>query len=125
MQGSLTVIQAVTVPLVIATLAAALRASDGQVQGAGAPVFRSETSLVGLHVNVFDRDGRPIPKLAREHFEVLEEGRLQEISVISNEDLPDLPVTVGLVIDNSSSMITRHKLVVAGCDGICRLESSG
>jgi Ca-activated chloride channel homolog len=111
MQGSLTVIQAVTVPLVIATLAAALRASDGQVQGAGAPVFRSETSLVGLHVNVFDRDGRPIPKLAREHFEVLEEGRLQEISVFSNEDLP---VTVGLVIDNSSSMITRHKLVVAG-----------
>jgi VWFA-related protein len=106
------VIRASLILLLTVTLAAgALRASDRQVQNPSAPMFRSEANLVVLHVNVFDRDGDSVPRLAREHFRVLEDGQPQEVNVFSNEDLP---VTVGLVIDNSSSMITRNSLVVAG-----------
>jgi VWFA-related protein len=105
-------IRAAMILLLTVTLAAgALRASDRQGQNPAAPVFRSEASLVVLHVNVFDRDGDPVPRLPRERFRVLEDGKPQEVSVFSNEDVP---VTVGLAIDNSGSMITRHKLVVAG-----------
>ena len=75
------------------------------------PVFRSEANLVVLHVNVFDDDGDPVSKLARENFLVFENDRLREISFLSSEDVP---VTVGLVIDNSTSMVTQRHLAVAG-----------
>jgi VWFA-related protein len=75
------------------------------------PVFRSESDLVVLHVNVFDRRSDAVPNLAREHFAVFEDGRRQEIRFFSSEDVP---VAVGLVVDNSSSMIARYGLVVAG-----------
>ena len=88
----------------------ALHAS-GPAQDQPPPVFRTQASLVVLHVNVFDRGGDPVPLLTRENFQVFEDGRPQEISFFTGEELP---VTVGLVIDNSSSMITRNKLVVEG-----------
>jgi Ca-activated chloride channel family protein len=74
------------------------------------PVFRSETNLVVLHVNVFDDDGHPVPKLARENFLVFENDHLQDIRFFSTEDVP---VTAGLVIDNSSSTIAQRPLMVA------------
>lgn len=75
------------------------------------PIFRSETDIVQLHVNVFDGNSDAVPALTRENFLVFEDGRHQEITFFSSEDVP---VAAGLVIDNSSSMITQGKLVVAG-----------
>ena len=74
-------------------------------------VFKSQSELVVLHANVFDQRSDAVPDLAREHFAVFEDDRQQEITFFSGEDVP---VAVGLVVDNSSSMITRHTLVVAG-----------
>lgn len=75
------------------------------------PVFLSESDLVMLQVTVFDRHGEPVPQLNREVFHVVEDGVPQTISMFSGEDAP---VAVGLVLDNSSSMLTRRGMVMAG-----------
>jgi Ca-activated chloride channel family protein len=75
------------------------------------PVFKSQSDVVQLHVNVFDGDSDAVTELTRDNFLVFEDGRNQEITFFSSEDVP---VAAGLVIDNSSSMITRRQLVTAG-----------
>ena len=76
-----------------------------------APVFRAESNLVVLHVNVFDGRSDAVPNLPESAFHVVEDDTPQTISLFTNEDVP---VAVGLVIDNSGSMITRHNMVLAG-----------
>lgn len=80
-------------------------------QDPASPVFKSRSDLVQLHVNVFDGDSDAVPELTKENFLVFEDGRNQEIAFFSSEDVP---VAAGLVIDNSSSMISKGRLVVAG-----------
>ena len=75
------------------------------------PVFKAESNLVVLHVNVFDRRSDAVPDLPRSAFLVVEDDEPQTITFFSNADVP---VAVGLVIDNSSSMIARHGTVVSG-----------
>src|SRR5688500_6934005 len=75
------------------------------------PIFRSRADIVQLHVNVFDGNSDAVPALTKDNFLVFEDGRHQEIAFFSNEDVP---VAVGLVIDYSSSMITKRRLVVPG-----------
>jgi Ca-activated chloride channel family protein len=73
--------------------------------------FSGGTDLVVLHVSVTDKRGRAVSGLPREAFAVLEERRPQQISFFSSEDLP---VTAGLVIDNSISMFAARDLLIAG-----------
>ena len=75
------------------------------------PVFRSESNLVVLHVNVFDGRSDAVPNLPQTAFRVTEDNKPQSITFFSNEDVP---VAVGLVVDNSGSMITRRNMVLAG-----------
>jgi VWFA-related protein len=65
--------------------------------------FRISTDVnqVVLPVTVTDRGGRYVAGLEKDSFTVYDNGRAQEIRFFSNKDIP---VTVGLVIDNSSSM---------------------
>jgi Ca-activated chloride channel family protein len=67
--------------------------------------FRSDVRLVLLDVNVKDRDGKPVPGLAQENFRVFENGRPQRITVF---DHADLPVTVGILVDESRSMSSKR-----------------
>ena len=76
-----------------------------------APVFKSETNLAVVHVNVFDGKSDAVPNLPQTAFRVTEDGAPQEITFFSNVDVP---VAVGLVIDNSGSMLTRRQMVLAG-----------
>ena len=80
-------------------------------QDSPAPVFRSQSDLVVLHVNVFNGHSDAVPNLPREAFLVLEDDTAQEITFFSGADVP---VAVGLAIDNSGSMIARRSMVVAG-----------
>ena len=75
------------------------------------PTFRSESNLVVLHVNVRDGRSDAVPDLPQSAFQVVEDGRTQEITFFNNADLP---VTVGLLVDNSGSMISRGPMVLAG-----------
>lgn len=76
-----------------------------------APQFRSQANLVVLHVNVFNGRSDAVPSLPQTAFHVTEDGKPQTITFFNNEDLP---VAVGLLIDNSSSMLTRRAMVAAG-----------
>src|SRR6186713_1458624 len=88
-----------------------VHAAGGRWQEVEKPTFSTESDLVVLHVTVFDRHGDAVRQLPRDVFHVVEDGSPQTISVFSGEDAP---VAVGLVVDNSSSMLTRHGMVTAG-----------
>lgn len=88
-----------------------VRAAGGQGQEPAQPTFSTEANLVTLQVTVFDRGGNAVPRLSREVFHVVEDGIPQTITMFSGEDAP---VAVGLVVDNSSSMLTRRAMVTAG-----------
>ena len=64
-----------------------------------------DVALVVLHATVTDRDGGFVHSLGEQNFEVYEDGVRQRIRLFKHEDIP---VTVGLVVDHSSTM--RRKL---------------
>jgi Ca-activated chloride channel family protein len=74
-------------------------------------VFKASAELVVLHVNVFNGRSDAVPNLPRSAFAVYEDDKPQDIAFF---EAGDVPVTVGLVIDNSTSMLTERQLVVAG-----------
>jgi Ca-activated chloride channel family protein len=80
-------------------------------QAPAPPTFSAESDLVVLQVTVFDRKGDSLRQISREFFHVVEDGRPQTITMFSGEEAP---VAVGLVVDNSSSMLTRRGMVTAG-----------
>ena len=88
-------------------------------QDSPSAVFRSQSDLVVLHVNVFDRHSDAVPDLPREAFLVIEDDTAQAITFFSGADVP---VAVGLVIDNSGSMIAQRGMVLAG--GLAFVASS-
>jgi Ca-activated chloride channel homolog len=65
---------------------------------------------VALYVTV--REGRAgfVGDLQRDHFTVKEDGEAQKILEFSRDDVP---VAVGLVVDNSQSMMNKHQEVAA------------
>ena len=64
--------------------------------------------LVQLPVSVLDKHGFPVRGLQQQHFAVYEDKILQEISLFKQEDIP---LSVGLVVDTSSSMYDKLKRV--------------
>lgn len=81
--------------------------------------FSSSADLVVLHVTVADRKAGFVAGLPREAFTVYENGRPQRLAFFRNEDSP---VTVGLVIDSSSSMSRKRDAVIAA--GLAFAQSS-
>jgi VWFA-related protein len=73
-------------------------------------VFRAETRLVVCHTTVTDKDGRLVTSLPKEAFHVMEDGVPQEITVFKSEDIP---VSIGLIVDNSGSMRDKRARVEA------------
>jgi len=74
------------------------------------PVFSSDTRLVLLHASVLDRRGNLVTDLDRAAFTVLEGGVEQQLALFKREDIP---VSLGLVVDNSGSMRDKRKKVEA------------
>jgi Ca-activated chloride channel family protein len=66
-----------------------------------APRFRASVGLVVLHATVKDSRGRLVTNLDEGAFTVYENGKPQPITLFSREDVP---VSMGLVLDNSGSM---------------------
>lgn len=60
--------------------------------------------LTELHVTVTDTQDRPVGNLKKENFRIYEDRTEQKISVFKHEDIP---VSLGLVIDNSRSIEPR------------------
>jgi Mg-chelatase subunit ChlD len=66
------------------------------------------TRLVVLHASVLDKTGKLLTALPRSAFKVYENNVEQPIKLFTREDIP---VSLGLVIDNSGSMRNRRKRV--------------
>jgi len=73
----------------------------GAVATADAPVFRAETRLVMLHVTVRNARGELVTDLGQDGFSVYENGKPQAIAQFRRDDVP---VSLGLLLDNSGSM---------------------
>jgi VWFA-related protein len=69
-----------------------------------------ETDLVVLHATVTDNNSRPVADLSKDHFRVFENNVEQQIKVFKREDIP---VSVGIVVDNSGSMRDKRRGVNA------------
>jgi VWFA-related protein len=74
-------------------------------------------SSVVLHATVEDHKGTPVSGLGKDDFQVYEDGVPQPIEFYSHEDIP---VTVGLVLDNSGSMGPKRTEVIAAAMAFAR-----
>jgi VWFA-related protein len=70
--------------------------------------IKASVELVVLHTTVSDEKGQFVSNLKADNFRVFEDKIEQKISVFSRDDIP---VTMGLVIDNSGSMKEKRSQV--------------
>ena len=74
------------------------------------PRISVDVDLVVLHVTVRDRKGDFVTGLGKENFHLWEDGQPQSIHLFRQEDMP---VSVGLIVDNSTSMRSKRGDVTA------------
>jgi Ca-activated chloride channel family protein len=79
----------------------------------------SDVELVLLDASVKDSKGGYASGLTRDNFQIYENGILQKITEFAHADIP---VTVGLVMDESRSMGPNHRTLVTA--GVAFVESS-
>jgi len=72
------------------------------------PTFRASTRTVPVYVTVTDAEGRLVPDLGRDDFEIYDNGKLQSISVFANDIQP---IMVVLMLDRSGSMVDNFRRV--------------
>jgi len=84
---------------------------------AGETIFSSETRLVPLNVTVTDKSGHLVTNLPESAFVVMENGAAQQISLFRREDVP---VSLGLIIDNSGSMRDKRQSVESAALALVR-----
>jgi VWFA-related protein len=95
---------------VIGAIALLTAAPAGQERPTGQGFsFKTGVDLVNVSVTVTDRTGRFVGGLKREDFVVYEDGKPQEISQF---DADRVPVSLGIALDTSGSMI-GEKIVAA------------
>jgi VWFA-related protein len=94
------------------SIAAALLVSGGLLsswaQEQSGAIFRTDTRLVVLHATVIDKKGRLVTGLGQDAFKIFEDGVEQQLKIFRREDVP---VSMGIVIDNSGSMRDKRKQV--------------
>jgi VWFA-related protein len=82
--------------------------SDKKLNDEGVYVFRKDVDEVLLHASVIDDKQHMITNLDRGAFTVFEDGKPQNIISFHHEDIP---VAMGIVIDNSGSMREKRNKV--------------
>ena len=91
-----------------------------ETNGSGTYVFRADVQEVILQATVVDEHQRPVTTLERSAFEVFEDGRPQSINSFRREDIP---VALGIVIDNSGSMRSKRPSVNAAALNLVRASN--
>ena len=88
---------------------APLPSLDGQQRelAGSEPTFRTEGDLLSVAVRVTDRKDNEIHGLTADRFSLYEDGILQKISFFAAEEEP---VSLGILLDVSSSMASTGKL---------------
>ncbi|HEX5482429.1 MAG TPA: VWA domain-containing protein [Terriglobia bacterium] len=76
----------------------------------GQYTLHANVSLVVLHATVLNNKGQMVDDLGKADFQVFEDGTQQKLAVFSHSDIP---VTMGIVIDDSGSMRPKRPAVNA------------
>ncbi|MEI9976024.1 MAG: VWA domain-containing protein [Ignavibacteriota bacterium] len=102
-------------PIAAGLLAMGFAALGQQPKTAGVPqgtvpIFTTDTRLVVCHTTVVDKSGKLVTNLKQDAFSVAENDVKQDILLFKREDLP---VSMGLIIDNSGSMRAKRSSVEA------------
>ena len=74
------------------------------------PTFRGDTRLVSLNVSVADKNGKLLTNIPESAFKVYENGVEQPLKIFRREDVP---VSMGIIIDNSGSMREKRLKVAS------------
>jgi Ca-activated chloride channel family protein len=85
-------------------------------------VVTIDTSLVNLHVRVIDRNNKPINDVSSSDFHVTENGVPQQVQFVTREEVP---ITYGLVVDNSGSLRSQIAQVVEAAKTIVESNKPG
>ena len=80
----------------------------GRAQDEQPALFRAEARLVVLNASVIDKSGNFVNGLPQTVFHAFEDGAEQQIKLFKHEDVP---VSMGIIIDNSASMKSKRQKV--------------
>jgi Ca-activated chloride channel homolog len=84
--------------------------ADSLLQSSKDHTIKRDVNLVVLHITVMDSAGNVVPGLPEQDFRVYEDKVEQKIALFHNADIP---ITVGIIVDNSASMRTKRARVNA------------
>ncbi len=87
--------------VLVAATATVVRSQSAQDARQDPPRFRSGVELINVNATVTDADGRFVRGLRQEDFRVYQDGQAQDITHFSSERVP---VSLGILLDTSSSM---------------------
>jgi len=96
--------------LVAGLLTAGLAAVAARAQQEEPPTFTTEIKEVTMHVTVVDKSGKLITNIPKSAFKVFEDNVEQPIKLFHPEDVP---VSMGILVDNSGSMNDKRERVAA------------
>ncbi|MBI1954856.1 MAG: VWA domain-containing protein [Acidobacteria bacterium] len=82
--------------------------------------FTAEVNLVALYAAVVDQNQQLVTGLPREAFQVFQDGKEQTITQFSNRDIP---VSMGVLVDNSASMTDKRAAVNAAALALVRASN--
>jgi len=111
--GKLPAVAALAILISLASFPTPERGNAPDQPGSDEYRISVNVGLVVLPVIVTDGKGRTVSGLGENSFHVFEDGRPQQIAPFESEDVP---VTVGLVIDNSGSMSAKRPEVFAAAE---------
>ncbi len=83
--------------------------------------FTANTRLVVLHASVSDKKGHLVQNLKEKDFKVFENGVQQPLKVFKHEDIP---ISMGLLIDDSGSMRDKRSRVEAAALALVHASNS-
>src|ERR1041384_8419756 len=90
-----------------------------QAPGDDVPTYRTDARLVLLHASVVDKNGKLLTNIPQSAFKVLEDGVEQPLRLFRREDVP---VSMGIIVDNSGSMTSKRSRVAAAALELVRSE---
>ena len=97
--------------LIVTPFVSGAQVSQSSQNGpADAYTFQVNVNMVILNTTVLDRHNAPVSGLSKDDFQVYEDGVLQQIKDFSHDDIP---VTAGVLVDNSGSMAPKREDVIA------------
>jgi VWFA-related protein len=86
------------------------------------PPFRSGTKTVAVYATVSENNGRLAADLARDDFEIREDGKVRPLTLFASENQP---ITIVVMLDKSGSMRASYGLVRAGAEAFVRRLTAG